>query len=160
LGKLTFTDEQLDATKQSLEESGATMPQFGNIENALAAEMKEPTEEESGILFDIIYLRFLILYFCIERLAFLKQNEESIIIAQSQARVWLAKRQLARLRAEEKERLRRAKEQRQRLFKENEKKVVSIQSAWRMKKAKDLYQKKLHALKENERLFVKVFFKY
>ena len=47
LGKLTFTDEQLNATQQSLEESGVNMPVFQNLENHLAAELKEePTPEE------------------------------------------------------------------------------------------------------------------
>ncbi|KAJ3131038.1 hypothetical protein HK100_006938 [Physocladia obscura] len=37
VGKLTFTEDQIEETQQSLEASGVLMPQFGNIENALAA---------------------------------------------------------------------------------------------------------------------------
>ncbi|KAJ3204628.1 hypothetical protein HDU82_005707 [Entophlyctis luteolus] len=37
VGHLSFTNDQIKATQQSLEASGASIPQFRNIENALAA---------------------------------------------------------------------------------------------------------------------------
>ncbi|KAJ3024758.1 UNVERIFIED_CONTAM: hypothetical protein HDU68_007812 [Siphonaria sp. JEL0065] len=44
VGKLTFTEDQIEATQQSLEASGVAMPQFGNIENALAVAIEEVEE--------------------------------------------------------------------------------------------------------------------
>lgn len=46
LGKLQFADNVLDSTAQGLEESGVAMPAFGGIQDALAKEMDEPSEEE------------------------------------------------------------------------------------------------------------------
>jgi hypothetical protein len=53
IGKLTFTDEQLDATQQSLEEAGVQMPAFGNIETTLAAELKEPEPTPEECMYSI-----------------------------------------------------------------------------------------------------------
>ena len=47
LGQLSFTDEQLDATNESLEAAAVPMPSFANVKTALAKELDEPTEEES-----------------------------------------------------------------------------------------------------------------
>ncbi|KAJ3403889.1 hypothetical protein HDU80_003535 [Chytriomyces hyalinus] len=44
VGKLSFTVDQIEATQQSLEASGAAMPQFGNIENALAKAAAQEAE--------------------------------------------------------------------------------------------------------------------
>ncbi|KAJ3225527.1 hypothetical protein HDU81_007811 [Chytriomyces hyalinus] len=51
VGKLSFTVDQIEATQQSLEASGASMPHFANIENALAkaaqdAEVESPEDIE------------------------------------------------------------------------------------------------------------------
>ncbi|KAJ3064475.1 hypothetical protein HDU99_004449, partial [Rhizoclosmatium hyalinum] len=49
VGKLTFTEDQIEATQQSLEASGVAMPQFGNVENALAkAIIEEESPEDKG----------------------------------------------------------------------------------------------------------------
>jgi hypothetical protein len=42
-------DEQLDKTNQSLEEASVPMPAFGDIKNALAKEVGEPSEAESNL---------------------------------------------------------------------------------------------------------------
>ena len=46
LGKLEFTDEELKQTETSLQEAGVTLPQFRNVEGALAKELDEETDEE------------------------------------------------------------------------------------------------------------------
>ncbi|KAI9347336.1 hypothetical protein BDR26DRAFT_855067 [Obelidium mucronatum] len=48
VGKLTFTEDQIEATQQSLEASGVSMPQFGNIENALATAIEEKAEDQES----------------------------------------------------------------------------------------------------------------
>jgi len=46
IGELQFTDAEINAAKEGLDASGVVIPHFGGIGNALAKEMKEPTEEE------------------------------------------------------------------------------------------------------------------
>lgn len=45
VGKLKFSEDQIEATQQSLEASGVAMPQFGNIENALATAINQQKQE-------------------------------------------------------------------------------------------------------------------
>eukprot|EP00158_Paraphelidium_tribonemae_P005840 Partr_v1_DN27551_c0_g1_i1_m30118 putative IQ motif containing GTPase activating protein len=46
VGQLDFTDEELLKTENSLQEAGVALPQFGNIEGALAKELNEETPEQ------------------------------------------------------------------------------------------------------------------
>ncbi|KAI8611020.1 hypothetical protein BC830DRAFT_1128613 [Chytriomyces sp. MP71] len=46
VGKLTFTVDQIEATQQSLDASGVSMPSFGNIETALAKAQEEEDSPE------------------------------------------------------------------------------------------------------------------
>ena len=48
---INHLDEQLDKTNQSLEEASVPMPAFGDVKNALAKEVGEPTESESNLAF-------------------------------------------------------------------------------------------------------------
>lgn len=45
VGKLEFTDEQLEKTNQSLAEAGVEIPSFANVGSALAKELDEEPEE-------------------------------------------------------------------------------------------------------------------
>ncbi|KAJ3333331.1 hypothetical protein HDU76_009303 [Blyttiomyces sp. JEL0837] len=152
IGKLEFTDEQLDKTQQSLEESGVAMPVFSNIETALAAEMKEPTPEE-------------------KRQAYLLENESKIIKAQATARGYLARKLLKKLQMEEEDRqkkiiriqamarmrsARQAHLRRLSLFRKNEQNVVRLQATWKMHKARQGYVERLNNFKSNEQLFTKI----
>jgi hypothetical protein len=50
--KLKFIlDEQLDKTNESLDAAAVPMPAFGNIQNVLAKELQEPSEEERMTFF-------------------------------------------------------------------------------------------------------------
>lgn len=54
VGRLKFSDEQLQATQKGLKDSGVAMPNFGNVGRELAKEINEEpdpeTEEESELL--------------------------------------------------------------------------------------------------------------
>ncbi|KAJ3105040.1 hypothetical protein HDU97_008648 [Phlyctochytrium planicorne] len=143
LGKLTFTDKELDATQQSLEQAGVQMPQFNNLENALKAELKEPSAEE-------------------RRAAFLAENEAKIARCQNAARAFLARKKLAQLKSEKIGRLQKIQLaqsvvrmhqarskylDRLKYFKENENSVVKIQSTWKMHEQRRAYKKRLQEIR-------------
>ena len=46
LGRLKFSDAQLQATHKGLQDSGVAMPNFGNVGRELAKEINEEPEEE------------------------------------------------------------------------------------------------------------------
>ncbi|KAI8810415.1 hypothetical protein BJ742DRAFT_747546 [Cladochytrium replicatum] len=137
VGKLNFTDEQLENTQQSLEQAGVPMPQFGNIQDALAKELtnKEPelSEEE-------------------KRWRYFQNNIDSVVKCENAVRACLArklrrqyeaeqrrKEEEARRHAEE-ERLRRQAEARQ-----LERNIVKVQAQARMHLAhRELQDRKKH----------------
>ena len=43
----------MDKTNESLDAAAVPMPSFGNIQNALAKELDEPSEEESKFFFSM-----------------------------------------------------------------------------------------------------------
>ena len=52
VGKLEFTDDQLQQTQRGLDAAGVSMPQFGGLGKALAKEMNvEPEPEPAGAWF-------------------------------------------------------------------------------------------------------------
>ncbi|KAJ3219368.1 hypothetical protein HDU67_001587 [Dinochytrium kinnereticum] len=131
LGKLTFTDKELDATQQSLEQAGVQMPQFSNLESALKAELNEPepTEEE-------------------KRAAFFATNQSKLIKCQALARQRLARKQLQSLKDEKEAKLRAEKERLQ--------KVIKAQSLVRMHNARRNYVNRLTYLKSNEKAALEI----
>ncbi|KAI9354864.1 hypothetical protein DFJ73DRAFT_795084 [Zopfochytrium polystomum] len=186
VGKLEFTEEQLDATKQSLEQSGVQMPHFGNLEVALAAEMKvepvpeepresvappppppEPPVEEAPVVVVLTEEQ--------KRELFLKENEKKIIKVQSLVRRRAAKKAVHRFRVQtqhdQKERLRKVTlvqaqlrmRQARKKFKERlaflqqrDKEARKIQATWRMYKTREEQIQRMEKLRENEWLFVKL----
>lgn len=135
VGKLTFTDEQLDATSKALDESGISMPAFHNIGNALAKEMNELTDEQ-------------------KRQMWYEENEDKVIVAQNTIRAILNKKQLQQqldvkhhneaVRAENLLRMVAARNKylaRLEYFKAHEKEIITIQSIWRGYQARKLYNK-------------------
>ena len=46
LGRLQFSDDQLEKTQKGLKDSGVAMPNFGNVGRELAKEINEEPEEE------------------------------------------------------------------------------------------------------------------
>lgn len=129
LGKLEFSDDILKDCADGLESSGNAMPQFGNIQNALNAELKEETEEES------------ILFLILEMMARYKGHNDKIVKTQAQVR-----------------RQQHQKKYKQRLthFKNNEGSIVKIQAAFKGSNDRLAYKNKLQHFKSNERLFTKV----
>ncbi|KAJ3121772.1 hypothetical protein HK098_003406 [Nowakowskiella sp. JEL0407] len=164
IGKLDFTDEQIESTQQSLEESGVPMPRFGEVQSALAKELQKPelTEEEKKEL-----------YF--------KENLKKIIQVQSASRSYLARKHLQKLRAEKAEydrmlALKKAEEERieyetkvvlcqsqvrmaearkeykkQKYWKSNAKAIILAQSLWRGRKNRNEYKLMLSDFKEKEK---------
>jgi Ras GTPase-activating-like protein IQGAP2/3 len=54
LGRLQFSDDQLQRTQKGLKEAGVAMPNFGNVGRELAKEINEPeietgTDDERGL---------------------------------------------------------------------------------------------------------------
>ncbi|CAA7259744.1 unnamed protein product [Cyclocybe aegerita] len=85
LGQLHFSDDQLQQTQKGLKEAGVTMPNFGNVGRELAKEINEPeaeieTEDE-------------------RRDRMLLERVDSIIALQTSLRGFLARRDLAALKA-------------------------------------------------------------
>jgi Ras GTPase-activating-like protein IQGAP2/3 len=60
VGRLQFSDDQLQKTQKGLKDAGVPMPNFGNVGRELALEINEEpeeTEEESQCLsFSIVFL--------------------------------------------------------------------------------------------------------
>ncbi|KAJ3038625.1 hypothetical protein HDV00_000469 [Rhizophlyctis rosea] len=167
VGELQFTDEQLDATQQSLDESGVSMPSFAGVGDALAKELKEApelTEEEKR---DLYY----------------KENIEKVVRCQAVVRGRQAQDRykvlLEKDRAE-KERLRvererkyaqdvikaqaivRGHQQRRKYlerkghFAANEDKIARIQAGWKARKARQAYQGRLRELRTSDELWAKL----
>ena len=88
IGKLEFTDDQLQKTQKGLDASGVAMPSFGGVGKALAKEMNiepepEPETEQERIDRELM------------------ENIESVVALQTAARAFLARLRFAeRLRAE------------------------------------------------------------
>lgn len=99
VGKLQFTDEQLDATAQSLDEAGVPMPQFGGIAHALAAELPPVSREEylAENVHKIVKCQAQVRMHLarkkrLARIKYWKDNERSIVIAQAHYRGIVARR--------------------------------------------------------------------
>ncbi len=100
VGRLQFSDDQLQKTQKGLKDAGVPMPNFGNVGRELALEINEEpeeTEEESQCLSFPLYWSHLSLV----RDRLLRENESSIISVQMLARGFLARKaqatQIARL---------------------------------------------------------------
>ncbi|KAI0307116.1 hypothetical protein B0F90DRAFT_1622592 [Multifurca ochricompacta] len=85
VGRLQFSDDQLQKTQKGLKDAGVPMPNFGNVGRELALEINEEPEETEEEIRDRLLL----------------ENEPSIISVQTFARGFLARKaqatQIARL---------------------------------------------------------------
>lgn len=85
VGRLQFSDDQLQKTQKGLKDAGVPMPNFGNVGRELALEINEEPEETEEEIRDRL----------------LRENESSIISVQTLARGFLARKaqttQIARL---------------------------------------------------------------
>ncbi|TFK43549.1 hypothetical protein BDQ12DRAFT_595944 [Crucibulum laeve] len=84
LGQLHFSDDQLQKTQKGLKDAGVAMPNFGNIGRELAKEINEEPEVEVESEEE-------------RRDRLLLENEESIILLQTRARGFLARKAQAAL---------------------------------------------------------------
>ncbi|KAK2466197.1 hypothetical protein APHAL10511_001839 [Amanita phalloides] len=79
LGRLHFSDDQLQRTQKDLKDAGVVMPNFGNVGRELAKEIDEEPELEVETEDE-------------RRDRILLENEDSIILTQSYARGYLARK--------------------------------------------------------------------
>ena len=86
VGRLQFTDDQLQQTQKGLNDAGVSMPNFGNIGKELAKDMNMEPEVEVESEEDRIH-------------RLLHENKDSIIQVQAQARAFIIRRRLATQRA-------------------------------------------------------------
>ncbi|KAF8320672.1 hypothetical protein DL93DRAFT_2107201 [Clavulina sp. PMI_390] len=82
LGRLEFSDDQLQQTQQGLNDAGVAMPNFGGVGRDLAKEFNEEPEEEPETEEE-------------RRDRLLLENESSITQLQAQCRGFLARRRMA-----------------------------------------------------------------
>eukprot|EP00842_Homolaphlyctis_polyrhiza_P003308 jgi/Hompol1/3979/HPOL_003428-RA len=153
LGKLQFTDEQLDATAQGLEDAAVAMPAFGNIQSTLAAELKdEVSPEEQRRLFLEEHAKEIIKCQAIarghlaraqyqSRLDYFKKNEKSIVKIQAAWKGYLARKAY-------KEQLNR--------FRSNENLFTKLQAQYKAKKQREEYLARLKYLKDHEKEVIKI----
>ncbi|KAJ3397220.1 hypothetical protein HDU92_000100 [Lobulomyces angularis] len=158
VGKLKFTDEQLDATNKSLEQAGVAMPAFSNIATALEKELPPLTEEEM-------------------RRQYLEQNMAKILKCQAFAKGQQAKKKLAELRqinmqkrkaeadyqkkvviCQAEVRMHQARKAfltRQKYWQQNKKAVIYTQAAWRGLVARRAYKERIERFKAGEGAIIK-----
>ncbi|KAI0315982.1 hypothetical protein OF83DRAFT_1129415 [Amylostereum chailletii] len=86
LGRLQFSDDQLQKTQKGLKDAGVPMPNFGNVGRELAMEINEEPEIEVETEDE-------------RRDRLLLENEESIVATQSVARAYLIRKTQATRRA-------------------------------------------------------------
>ncbi|KAI0702851.1 hypothetical protein BC835DRAFT_1263599 [Cytidiella melzeri] len=79
LGRLQFSDDQLEMTQKGLKDSGVAMPNFGNVGRELAKEINEEPDEEPETEEE-------------RRDRVLLENEGSIIATQATARAFLVRK--------------------------------------------------------------------
>jgi len=127
VGKLEFSEEQLNIVQENFEENGLQLPQFKNVEAAVQKEMNEShvpvlTEEQ-------------------KRELYYKENCDKIIMAQSLARGYIARKKY--------------KEEYGSIL-ENKDKIIKLQAAMRGYMQKKKYNDRKNYLKENEASVVKL----
>ncbi|KAJ3292002.1 hypothetical protein HK104_005630 [Borealophlyctis nickersoniae] len=157
VGKLSFTDEQLDATQQSLDESGVTMPSFGSVGDALAKELKETpplTDEQSGHYSGIPLKTVDLLKYLTERFMTFEENIPLVVRCQAVGRGRIARRRYKSLIARHRAEQARLKAEQARLRAEEERryleKVVTTQSVVRMHQARKSYLNRQQHFKDNQ----------
>lgn len=153
VGKLEFSEEQLNTVQENFAENGLQLPQFNNIEAAVQKEMKkELTEEE-------------------KRELYFKENKDKIIMIQSVARGYLARKQfnaeygdllknkegIIKIQAAARGYLQRKKyNERKQYLKDNEDSIIKIQAIARGRKARKEYLDQQSKYKENEDKIIKI----
>jgi len=153
VGKLEFSEEQLNTVQENFEENGLQLPQFSNVEAAVQKEMKkELTEEE-------------------KRELYFKENKEKIITIQSVARGYIARKKfneeygnylnnkdsIVKIQAATRGFLQRKKyNERKQYLKDNEKAIVKLQAIARGRIARQEYLDKKNYYKNNEDKIIKI----
>jgi len=149
VGKLEFSEEQLNTVQENFEENGLQLPQFKNVEAAVQKEMGqkvELTEEE-------------------KRELYYKENSSKIIQVQSLARGYLARKKykeeygdilenkenIVKIQAATRGFLQRKKyNERKQYLKDNEDTFIKLQARVRGKKARQEYLNQKNYYKGNE----------
>jgi len=156
VGKLEFSEEQLNTVQEGFEESGLQLPQFKNVVAAVNKEMSNGppvlTEEQ-------------------KRELYYKENSDKIIKAQSIARGYLARKRfreeygaildnknnIIKLQAHVRGHLQRKKyNERKNYLKENEATVIKLQAMVRGKKARKEYLKQKSIYEQNIDKIIKI----
>ncbi|TPX69027.1 hypothetical protein SpCBS45565_g02717 [Spizellomyces sp. 'palustris'] len=174
VGQLTFTDEQLDATQQSLQEAGVSMPAFKNVGDALSKELAEPIPEP-------------VLSEEQKRQIYLAEHVDKVVRLQAEFRAHIARKNYQRLLADyrahqaklaekkEKEYLaniiraqalvrmhlqRKKYLEKRRTYADNENSIARLQAVWRGRKMREAYKNKLAEIHGKERVWTKIQAKY
>ncbi|KAJ3189250.1 hypothetical protein HDU85_002875 [Gaertneriomyces sp. JEL0708] len=166
-GQLQFTDEQLDATKLSLEEAGVAMPAFRNVGDALNRELGGPAELNPQELRDQLFT----------------DNIDQVIKCQALTRGYITRRryvqdleayrrqqaELARQREDQRVRdivhaqatirmhLQRKKYlQRLQRYKDSEAAITRLQATWKARQAQRAYKKYNEAIRDKHEAWAKL----
>ncbi|ORX84099.1 hypothetical protein BCR32DRAFT_218164 [Anaeromyces robustus] len=146
VGKLEFSEEQLNIVQENFEENGLQLPQFSNVEAALQKEIGNTLTEEE------------------KRNIYYTENSERIIKAQSIVRGYLARKKfkeeygellenkgnIIKIQAATRGFLQRKKfNDRKKYLKDNEATVIKLQAMARGKRARKEYLKKKNYYDEN-----------
>jgi hypothetical protein len=134
VGQLDFTQEELEKTENSLAEAGVQLPQFSNVEGALARELQNPEECAAGAFDpDAIALTP-------ERKKFLEENQAKIIKVQAMARRRIATKAVAKERQE------------QQIIAQTVSGITKLQAKVRSRIARKAYVEKLEHFKSPENI--------
>ena len=126
VGKLDFTEEELQKTEDSLKEAGVSLPQFSNVEGVLALELQEDNESEEEkrqkyfeenerkvVKCQAIFRGQLVRKRISERAAHFASNQDKIAICQAAVRGHLSRKRI---------------NERNEYLKSHEKSIVKIQA--------------------------------
>jgi len=151
VGKLEFSEEQLNTVQENFEENGIQLPQFSNVEAAVQKEMKLTEEEKRELYF--------------------KENKDKIIKIQSLARGYIARKKyneeygdylknkdsIVKIQATTRGFLQRKKyNERKQFLKDNEDSIIKIQALARGKLARKDYLDKKNYFKDNVDKIIKI----
>jgi len=153
VGKLEFSEEQLNTVQENFEENGLQLPQFSNVEAALQKEIGNSLTEEE------------------KRNLYYTENSEKIIKAQSIVRGYLARKKyqeeygqllenkgnIIKIQAATRGFLQRKKyNERKKFFKDNEASIIKLQAMARGRKARKEYLEKKNYYDEHMDKIIKL----
>ncbi|ORX51088.1 hypothetical protein BCR36DRAFT_351608 [Piromyces finnis] len=160
VGKLEFSEEQLNTVQENFEENGLQLPQFKNVEAAVHKEMVEMHRVEEPELTEEE-----------KRELYYKENQDKIVAVQSIARGYIARKkykeeygyilehkdEIVKIQAATRGFLQRKKyNERKQLLKDNEQSIIKIQAMVRGKIAREQYLDKKKHYDENNDKIIKI----